>query len=102
MEMVLPANYVIIKTEEMMYLDGGFGVPKWPVYMAINTGIAVLIGGGGVKLLMPLIRRNGSAASRKTFNNVLIRFVSTRVANTLTGLVLGALMVFYIFLLVRQ
>ena len=91
MELVLPRNYVEIEQEEMMYLDGGVGVPKWPVSMAINAGIAALTGGGGVKLLMPFIRRNGSAAARKTFNNVLIRFVSTRVANTVTGLVLGAI-----------
>lgn len=69
MELVLPRNYVEIEQEEMMYLDGGFGV----------------------KLLMSFIRRNGSAAARKKFNNVLIRFVSTRVANTVTGLVLGAI-----------
>ncbi|MBZ4249191.1 SPH_0224 family bacteriocin-like peptide, partial [Streptococcus pneumoniae] len=31
MELVLPNNYVVLEQEEMMYLDGGFSIPRWPV-----------------------------------------------------------------------
>jgi len=28
MELVLPNNYVALEQEEMMYLDGGFSIPR--------------------------------------------------------------------------
>ncbi|WP_155835461.1 hypothetical protein [Amphibacillus xylanus] len=90
MQMVLPASYAVIE-EEMMYLDGGVGIPNWTVSAVINIGIAKLTGGGTIRLLAKFIKRNGSAAARREFNKVLVRFVSTKVANTVTGLVLGAI-----------
>ncbi|VPP52978.1 Membrane protein [Streptococcus pneumoniae] len=36
MELVLPNNYVALEQEEMMYFDGGFSIPRWPVATAIN------------------------------------------------------------------
>ncbi|VQE45833.1 putative glutamine transport system permease protein [Streptococcus pneumoniae] len=42
MELVLPNNYVVLEQEEMMYLDGGFSIPRWPVATAINPNHSYL------------------------------------------------------------
>ncbi|HGK9237989.1 Membrane protein [Streptococcus pneumoniae] len=41
MELVLPNNYVALEQEEMMYLDGGFSILRWPVATAINIVLMV-------------------------------------------------------------
>lgn len=93
----LPAQYADIEQEEMMYLDGGFGIPNWIVSSAINIGIAAFTGGGGVKLFLSWMARKGSAEAAKQFKNILVRFVATQVANRVSGLVVGAINGFLTF-----
>lgn len=71
MEMVLPACYVVIEEEEMMYLDGGFsiikGVFKTACIVGATAALTVLSGGISIAGLRTVLgsysMRKGLAAS---------------------------------------
>lgn len=55
MNLVLQNNYVELEQEEMMYVDGGWGVPTWLVKTSIvglATAAITSIGGWGLKAVL--------------------------------------------------
>lgn len=66
MELILPNNYVEIKEEEMMYLDGGVYLSK-----ATCMGIAVYFGSG-----QGMIAAAGTAAAAKKLVKVIGKWSS--------------------------
>ncbi|CKH58540.1 SPH_0224 family bacteriocin-like peptide [Streptococcus pneumoniae] len=91
MELVLPNNYVVIDEEEMMYLDGGFSIPRWPVATAINIAFNGVLGGGAISLVRNYIRNYGLRRVTSAIAGVAARYVGVRVANRVAGFTLSAI-----------
>ncbi|COE05720.1 SPH_0224 family bacteriocin-like peptide [Streptococcus pneumoniae] len=91
MELVLPNNYVVIDEEEMMYLDGGFSIPRWPVATAINIAFNGVLGGGAISLVRNYIRNYGLRRVTSAIAGAAARYVGVRVANRVAGFALSAI-----------
>lgn len=91
MELVLPNNYVVLEQEEMMYLDGGFSIPRWPVATAINTAFNGVLGGGAISLVRNYIRNYGLRRVTSAIAGAAARYVGVRVANRVAGFALSAI-----------
>lgn len=91
MRMVLPASYVAIEQEEMMYLDGGLSLYKWVVSAPINIAFNASLGGGAVSLALGVIRAGGTAAFKKTLVKAIGKFVAVQTANRIAGRVVNSL-----------
>ncbi|MDG9367266.1 SPH_0224 family bacteriocin-like peptide [Streptococcus pneumoniae] len=91
MELVLPNNYVVLEQEEMMYLDGGFSIPRWPVATAINIAFNGVLGGGAISLVRNYIRNYGLRRVTSAIAGAAARYVGVRVANRVAGFVLSAI-----------
>ena len=91
MELVLPTNYVVIDEEEMMYLDGGFSIPRWPVATAINIAFNGVLGGGAISLVRNYIRNYGLRRVTSAIAGAAARYVGVRVANRVAGFALSAI-----------
>ncbi|MDG9140903.1 SPH_0224 family bacteriocin-like peptide [Streptococcus pneumoniae] len=91
MELVLPNNYVILEQEEMMYLDGGFSIPRWPVVTAINIAFNGVLGGGAISLVRNYIRNYGLRRVTSAIAGAAARYVGVRVANRVAGFALSAI-----------
>ncbi|VKJ66080.1 Membrane protein [Streptococcus pneumoniae] len=91
MELVLPNNYVVLEQEEMMYLDGGFSVPRWPVATAINIAFNGVLGGGAISLVRNYIRNYGLRRVTSAIAGAAARYVGVRVANRVAGFALSAI-----------
>ncbi|HGQ2820827.1 TPA: SPH_0224 family bacteriocin-like peptide [Streptococcus pneumoniae] len=91
MELVLPNNYVALEQEEMMYLDGGFSILRWPVATAINIAFNGVLGGGAISLVRNYIRNYGLRRVTSAIAGVAARYVGVRVANRVAGFVLSAI-----------
>ncbi|CZE01842.1 Membrane protein [Streptococcus pneumoniae] len=91
MELVLPNNYVVLEQEEMMYLDGGFSIPRWPVATAINIAFNGVLGGGAISLVRNYIRNYGLRRVTSAIAGVAARYVGVRVANRVAGFALSAI-----------
>ncbi|CMW36888.1 SPH_0224 family bacteriocin-like peptide [Streptococcus pneumoniae] len=91
MELVLPNNYVVIDQEEMMYLDGGFSIPRWPVATAINIAFNGVLGGGAISLVRNYIRNYGLRRVTSAIAGAAARYVGVRVANRVAGFALSAI-----------
>ncbi|HGR9263973.1 TPA: SPH_0224 family bacteriocin-like peptide [Streptococcus pneumoniae] len=91
MELVLPNNYVVLKQEEMMYLDGGFSIPRWPVATAINIAFNGVLGGGAISLVRNYIRNYGLRRVTSAIAGAAARYVGVRVANRVAGFALSAI-----------
>ncbi|HET1052228.1 TPA: hypothetical protein VQM59_001416 [Streptococcus pneumoniae] len=85
MELVLPNNYVVLEQEEMMYLDGGFSIPRWPVATAINIAFNGVLGGGAISLVRNYIRNYGLRRVTSAIAGAAARYVGVRVANRVAG-----------------
>ncbi|HGQ2826502.1 TPA: SPH_0224 family bacteriocin-like peptide [Streptococcus pneumoniae] len=91
MELVLPNNYVTIDEQEMMYLDGGFSIPRWPVATAINIAFNGVLGGGAISLVRNYIRNYGLGRVTSAIAGAAARYVGVRVANRVAGFALSAI-----------
>ncbi|HHG7636387.1 TPA: SPH_0224 family bacteriocin-like peptide [Streptococcus pneumoniae] len=91
MELVLPNNYVVFEQEEMMYLDGGFSIPRWPVATAINIAFNGVLGGGAISLVRNYIRNYGLRRVTSAIAGAAARYVGVRVANRVAGFALSAI-----------
>ncbi|HET8037265.1 TPA: SPH_0224 family bacteriocin-like peptide [Streptococcus pneumoniae] len=91
MELVLPNNYVVIDEEEMMYLDGGFSIPRWPVATAINIAFNGVLGGGAISLVRNYIRNYSLRRVTSAIAGAAARYVGVRVANRVAGFALSAI-----------
>ncbi|CJG31948.1 Uncharacterised protein [Streptococcus pneumoniae] len=91
MELVLPNNYVVLEQEEMMYLDGGFSIPRWPVATAINIAFNGVLGGGAISLVRNYIRNYGLGRVTSAIAGAAARYVGVRVANRVAGFALSAI-----------
>ncbi|HEW0848373.1 TPA: SPH_0224 family bacteriocin-like peptide [Streptococcus pneumoniae] len=91
MELVLPNNYVALEQEEMMYLDGGFSIPRWPVATAINIAFNGVLGGGAISLVRNYIRNYGLGRVTSAIAGSAARYVGVRVANRVAGFALSAI-----------
>lgn len=91
MELVLPNNYVALEQEEMMYLDGGFSILRWPVATAINIAFNGVLGGGAISLVRNYIRNYGLRRVTSAIAGAAARYVGVRVANRVTGFALSAI-----------
>ncbi|CEO74910.1 Uncharacterised protein [Streptococcus pneumoniae] len=91
MELVLPNNYVVLEQEEMMYLDGGFSIPRWPVVTAINIAFNGVLGGGAISLVRNYIRNYGLRRVTSAIAGAAARYVGVRVANRVAGFALSAI-----------
>ncbi|SBV70039.1 hypothetical protein SP27516_0128 [Streptococcus pneumoniae] len=91
MELVLPNNYVVLEPEEMMYLDGGFSIPRWPVATAINIAFNGVLGGGAISLVRNYIRNYGLRRVTSAIAGAAARYVGVRVANRVAGFALSAI-----------
>ncbi|HEU6870119.1 Membrane protein [Streptococcus pneumoniae] len=91
MELVLPNNYVVLEQEEMMYLDGGFSIPRWPVATAINIVFNGVLGGGAISLVRNYIRNYGLRRVTSAIAGAAARYVGVRVANRVAGFALSAI-----------
>ncbi|CTO19826.1 TPA: SPH_0224 family bacteriocin-like peptide [Streptococcus pneumoniae] len=91
MELVLPNNYVVLEQEEMMYLDGGFSIPRWPVATAINIAFNGVLGGGAISLVRNYIRNYGLRRVTSAIAGAATRYVGVRVANRVAGFALSAI-----------
>ncbi|HFQ3433605.1 Membrane protein [Streptococcus pneumoniae] len=91
MELVLPNNYVALEQEEMMYLDGGFSIPRWPVATAINIAFNGVLGGGAISLVRNYIRNYGLGRVTSAIAGAAARYVGVRVANRVAGFALSAI-----------
>ncbi|SNM68453.1 SPH_0224 family bacteriocin-like peptide [Streptococcus pneumoniae] len=91
MELVLPNNYVTIDEQEMMYLDGGFSIPRWPVAPAINIAFNGVLGGGAISLVRNYIRNYGLGRVTSAIAGAAARYVGVRVANRVAGFALSAI-----------
>lgn len=91
MELVLPNNYVVLEQEEMMYLDGGFSIPRWPVATAINIAFNGVLGGGAINLVRNYIRNYGLRRVTSAIAGAAARYVGVRVANRVAGFALSAI-----------
>ena len=86
----LPQNYVELEQEEMMYLDGGFGIPNWTVAVAINAGVNLVINkftGGGAFALIASLKSAGKTRIVRKLTAGIGRFMSTQAANRIAGTV---------------
>ncbi|WP_225355124.1 SPH_0224 family bacteriocin-like peptide, partial [Streptococcus pneumoniae] len=90
-ELVLPNNYVVLEQEEMMYLDGGFSIPRWPVATAINIAFNGVLGGGAISLVRNYIRNYGLRRVTSAIAGAAARYVGVRVANRVAGFALSAI-----------
>ncbi|HGR9640872.1 TPA: SPH_0224 family bacteriocin-like peptide [Streptococcus pneumoniae] len=91
MELVLPNNYVALEQEEMMYLDGGFSILRWPVVTAINIAFNGVLGGGAISLVRNYIRNYGLRRVTSAIAGAAARYVGVRVANRVAGFALSAI-----------
>lgn len=91
MELVLPNNYVALEQEEMMYLDGGFSILRWPVATAINIAFNGVLGGGVISLVRNYIRNYGLRRVTSAIAGAAARYVGVRVANRVAGFALSAI-----------
>ncbi|VLU00697.1 Membrane protein [Streptococcus pneumoniae] len=91
MELVLPNNYVALEQEEMMYLDGGFSILRWPVATAINIAFNGVLGGGAISLVRNYIRNYGLRRVTSAISGAAARYVGVRVANRVAGFALSAI-----------
>lgn len=91
MELVLPNNYVDLEQEEMMYLDGGFSILRWPVATAINIAFNGVLGGGAISLVRNYIRNYGLGRVTSAIAGAAARYVGVRVANRVAGFALSAI-----------
>ncbi len=91
MELVLPNNCVVLEQEEMMYLDGGFSIPRWPVATAINIAFNGVLGGGAISLVRNYIRNYGLRRVTSAIAGAAARYVGVRVANRVAGFALSAI-----------
>ncbi|SNE80673.1 SPH_0224 family bacteriocin-like peptide [Streptococcus pneumoniae] len=91
MELVLPNNYVALEQEEMMDLDGGFSIPRWPVATAINIAFNGVLGGGAISLVRNYIRNYGLRRVTSAIAGAAARYVGVRVANRVAGFALSAI-----------
>ncbi|CJS39349.1 SPH_0224 family bacteriocin-like peptide [Streptococcus pneumoniae] len=91
MELVLPNNYVVLEQEEMMYLDGGFSIPRWPVATAINIAFNGVLGGGAISLVRNYISNYGLRRVTSAIAGAAARYVGVRVANRVAGFALSAI-----------
>ncbi|CAG5931957.1 Uncharacterised protein [Streptococcus pneumoniae] len=91
MELVLPNNYVVLEQEEMMYLDGGFSIPRWPVAPAINIAFNGVLGVGAISLVRNYIRNYGLRRVTSAIAGAAARYVGVRVANRVAGFALSAI-----------
>lgn len=91
MELVLPNNYVALEQEEMMYLDGGFSILRWPVATAINITFNGVLGGGAISLVRNYIRNYGLRRVTSAIAGAAARYVGVRVANRVAGFALSAI-----------
>ena len=91
MELVLPNNYVALEQEEMMYLDGGFSIPRWPVAVAINIAFNGVLGGGAIILVKNYVRKHGLRWVTSAVAGAAARYVGVRVANRVAGFALSAI-----------
>ncbi|HGL1621730.1 TPA: SPH_0224 family bacteriocin-like peptide [Streptococcus pneumoniae] len=91
MELVLPNNYVALEQEEMMYLDGGFSILRWPVATAINIAFNGVLGGGAISLVSNYIRNYGLRRVTSAIAGAAARYVGVRVANRVAGFALSAI-----------
>ncbi|HGP8771959.1 TPA: SPH_0224 family bacteriocin-like peptide [Streptococcus pneumoniae] len=91
MELVLPNNYVALEQEEMMYLDGGFSILRWPVATAINVAFNGVLGGGAISLVRNYIRNYGLRRVTSAIAGAAARYVGVRVANRVAGFALSAI-----------
>ncbi|CIX92384.1 SPH_0224 family bacteriocin-like peptide [Streptococcus pneumoniae] len=91
MELVLPNNYVVLEQEEMMYLDGGFSIPRWPVATAINIAFNGVLGGVAISLVRNYIRNYGLRRVTSAIAGAAARYVGVRVANRVAGFALSAI-----------
>lgn len=91
MELVLPNNYVVLEQEEMMYLDGGFSIPRWPVATAINIAFNGVLGGRAISLVRNYIRNYGLRRVTSAIAGAAARYVGVRVANRVAGFALSAI-----------
>ena len=91
MYLVLPNNYVVLEQEEMMYLDGGFSIPRWPVATAINIAFNGVLGGGAISLVRNYIRNYGLRRVTSAIAGAAARYVGVRVANRVAGFALSAI-----------
>ncbi|MDG8210365.1 SPH_0224 family bacteriocin-like peptide [Streptococcus pneumoniae] len=91
MELVLPNNYVALEQEEMMYLDGGFPILRWPVATAINIAFNGVLGGGAISLVRNYIRNYGLRRVTSAIAGAAARYVGVRVANRVAGFALSAI-----------
>ncbi|CVU05734.1 Membrane protein [Streptococcus pneumoniae] len=91
MELVLPNNYVALEQEEMMYLDGGFSIPRWPVATAINIAFNDVLGGGAISLVRNYIRNYGLRRVTSAIAGAAARYVGVRVANRVAGFAQSAI-----------
>ncbi|SNI77737.1 SPH_0224 family bacteriocin-like peptide [Streptococcus pneumoniae] len=91
MGLVLPNNYVVLEQEEMMYLDGGFSIPRWPVATAINIAFNGVLGGGAISLVRNYIRNYGLRRVTSAIAGAAARYVGVRVANRVAGFALSAI-----------
>ncbi|HHS7826654.1 TPA: SPH_0224 family bacteriocin-like peptide [Streptococcus pneumoniae] len=91
MELVLPNNYVVLEQEEMMYFDGGFSIPRWPVATAINIAFNGVLGGGAISLVRNYIRNYGLRRVTSAIAGAAARYVGVRVANRVAGFALSAI-----------
>lgn len=91
MELVLPNNYVALEQEEMMYLDGGFSIPRWPVATAINIAFNGFLGGGAISLVKNYVRKHGLRWVTSAVAGAVARYVGVRLANRVAGFALTAI-----------
>jgi len=92
----LPQNFIELDQDEMMYLDGGLGIPNAVAATAINFGVNVIInkftGGGGAALVRTALRQLGKNRVKGELKRSLGRFMATQAANRISGTVAGLLL----------
>ena len=90
--MNLPTTYSTINNEEMMYIDAGWeftGLYNDVVAFGINAIVNGIMGGGTVKTVMRIL---GGSRSKKEVAGYAAKWLGVRVANSLAGKIIGAVL----------
>lgn len=90
--LVMPNNYAVVNEEEMMYVDGGFGIPNGLIGGAINLAIAAIfasIGGGlggcAAKNLAAAVKAAGRGAVEAEIKKFVNRCCTLTIASWVCG-----------------
>ncbi|MFY9379405.1 MAG: hypothetical protein WAP07_04075 [Acutalibacteraceae bacterium] len=93
--LVMPSNYVVMDSEEMSYVEGGFAIPNWLVGGAINWAISAAFGGLGSFCAMASKKAFSQAAkiifAKEVKKQLIAKGIAYGAASVICGFIPSAL-----------